>query len=142
VVIDQGMRTSNPNIYARRATHRPPQFRLTCSAPPHPFAAINMTGGGRSPHLTAMPASGVSPTRKSHRWGYSEAEAHHDGISRPTVETTDTRQRSASAWPTSDTRGFIQAGHQRGSGTGSSACRRWPGAAELIQTAVLAIATA
>ncbi|EEL6186822.1 mercury(II) reductase, partial [Salmonella enterica subsp. enterica serovar Kentucky] len=55
IVIDQGMRTSNPNIYAAGDCTDQPQFVYVAAAA-GTRAAINMTGGDAALDLTAMPA--------------------------------------------------------------------------------------
>ena len=54
-VIDKGMRTSSPNIYAAGDCTDQPQFVYVAAAA-GTRAAINMTGGDAALNLTAMPA--------------------------------------------------------------------------------------
>jgi mercuric reductase len=76
IVIDKGMRTSSPNIYA--AATAPTSRSSSMWRQRRHRAAINMTGGdGPGPDRNA--GRGVHRPAGRHR-GYSEAEAHHDGI--------------------------------------------------------------
>ena len=108
IVIDKGMRTSSPNIYAAGDCTDQPQFVYVAAAA-GTRAAINMTGGDAALDLTAMPAVVFTDPQVA-TVGYSEAEAHHDGI-----ET------------------------EEGSGRLIGVQAVAPEAGELIQTAVLAI---
>src|SRR3546814_6600054 len=63
IVIDQGMRTSNPNIYAAGDCTDQPQFVYVAAAA-GTRAAINMTGGDAALNLTAMPAVVRSEERR------------------------------------------------------------------------------
>jgi mercuric reductase len=78
IVIDKGMRTSSPNIYAAGDCTDQPQFVYVAAAA-GTRAAINMTGGDAALDLTAMPAVVFTDPQVA-TVGYSEAEAHHDGI--------------------------------------------------------------
>ncbi|EOI1399523.1 mercury(II) reductase, partial [Citrobacter freundii] len=78
IVIDKGMRTSTPHIYAAGDCTDQPQFVYVAAAA-GTRAAINMTGGDAALDLTAMPAVVFTDPQVA-TVGYSEAEAHHDGI--------------------------------------------------------------
>jgi mercuric reductase len=117
----------------RRRLHRPAAVRL-CGGSGRHRAAINMTGGdGPGPDRNA--GRGVHRPAGRHR-GYSEAEAHHDGIE------TDSRLLTLDNVPVrlpTSTHAASSSWSSRKVADGSSACKRWPRAGELIQTAVLAI---
>ena len=119
IVIDKGMRTSTPHIYAAGTR-----------------AAINMTGGDAAINLTAMPAVVFTDPQVA-TVGYSEAEAHHDGIE--TDSRTLTLDNVPRALANFDTRGFIKLVIEEGSGRLIGVQVVAPEAGELIQTAVLAI---
>ncbi|MGL6470772.1 mercury(II) reductase [Aeromonas caviae] len=78
IVIDPGMRTSVEHIYAAGDCTDQPQFVYVAAAA-GTRAAINMTGGDTALNLTAMPAVVFTDPQVA-TVGYSEAEAHHDGI--------------------------------------------------------------
>ncbi|ENI2315097.1 mercury(II) reductase, partial [Salmonella enterica subsp. enterica serovar Infantis] len=78
IVIDPGMRTSVEHIYAAGDCTDQPQFVYVAAAA-GTRAAINMTGGDAALNLTAMPAVVFTDPQVA-TVGYSEAEAHHDGI--------------------------------------------------------------
>ena len=135
VIIDQGMRTSTPHIYSAGDCTDQPQFVYVATAA-GTRAAINMTGGDAAINLTAMPAVVFTDPQVA-TVGYSEAEAHHDGIetdSRPL--TLDNVPRALANF---DTRGFIKLVIEVGSGRLIGVQAVAPEAGELIQTAVLAI---
>ena len=135
IVIDKGMRTNVPHIYAAGDCTDQPQFVYVAAAA-GTRAAINMTGGETALDLTAMPAVVFTDPQVA-TVGYSEREAHHVGIK------TDTRTLTLDNVPRAlanfDTRGFIklviEEGSQRLIGVQAVA----PEAGELIQTAALAI---
>ncbi|PKO82554.1 MAG: mercury(II) reductase [Betaproteobacteria bacterium HGW-Betaproteobacteria-13] len=135
IVIDKGMRTSNPHIYAAGDCTDQPQFVYVAAAA-GTRAAINMTGGEAALDLGAMPAVVFTDPQVA-TVGYSEAEAHHDGIE------TDSRTLTLDNVPRSlanfDTRGFIKLVIEEGSGRLIGVQAVAPEAGELIQTAVLAI---
>ena len=135
IVIDQGMRTSNPNIYAAGDCTDQPQFVYVAAAA-GTRAAINMTGGDAALNLTAMPAVVFTDPQVA-TVGYSEAEAHHDGIE--TDSRTLTLDNVPRALANFDTRGFIKLVIEEGSGRLIGVQAVAPEAGELIQTAVLAI---
>lgn len=135
IVINQGMRTSAPDIYAAGDCTDQPQFVYVAAAA-GTRAAINMTGGDAKLDLTAMPAVVFTDPQVA-TVGLSEQEARHAGIE------TDSRLLELSNVPRAlanfDTRGFIklvvEARSQRLVGVQAVA----PEAGELIQTAALAI---
>jgi len=135
IVIDKGMRTSTPHIYAAGDCTDQPQFVYVAAAA-GTRAAINMTGGDAAINLTAMPAVVFTDPQVA-TVGYSEAEAHHDGIE------TDSRLLTLENVPRAlanfDTRGFIKLVIEEGSGRLIGVQAVAPEAGELIQTAVLAI---
>lgn len=135
IVIDKGMRTSQPNIYAAGDCTDQPQLVYVAAAA-GTRAAINMTGGDAALDLTTMPAVVFTDPQVA-TVGYSEAKAHHEGIE------TDSRLLTLDKVPRAlanfDTRGFIklvvEEGSQRLIGVQAVA----PEAGELIQAAALAI---
>ncbi len=135
IVIDQGMHTSSPHIFAAGDCTDQPQFVYVAAAA-GTRAAINMTGGEATLDLTAMPAVVFTDPQVA-TVGYSEAEAHLKGIE--TDSRTLTLDNVPRALANFDTRGFIklviEVGSRRLIGVQAVA----PEAGELIQTAVLAI---
>lgn len=135
IVIDKGMRTSNPHIYAAGDCTDQPQFVYVAAAA-GTRAAINMTGGDAALDLTTMPAVVLTDPQVA-TVGYSETEAHQDGIETDSrLLTLDNVPRALANF---DTRGFIkivaEAGSLRLLGVQAVADQ----AGELIQTAALAI---
>ncbi len=106
IVIDPGMRTSVEHIYAVGDCTDQPQFVYVAAAA-GTRAAINMTGGDAALNLTAMPAVVFTDPQVA-TVGYSEAEAHHDGIKTdsrtltldnvPRALATSTRAASSNWW--------------------------------------------
>ena len=135
IVIDKGMRTSAPHIYAAGDCTDQPQFVYVAAAA-GTRAAINMTGGDAAINLTAMPAVVFTDPQVA-TVGYSEAEAPHDGIE--TDSRTLTLDNVPRALANFDTRGFIKLVIEEGSGRLIGVQAVAPEAGELIQTAVLAI---
>ncbi len=135
IVIDPGMRTSVEHIYAAGDCTDQPQFVYVAAAA-GTRAAINMTGGNAALNLTAMPAVVFTDPQVA-TVGYSEAEAHHDGIE--TDSRTLTLDNVPRALANFDTRGFIKLVVEEGSGRLIGVQAVAPEAGELIQTAVLAI---
>ena len=135
IVIDKGMRTSNPHIYAAGDCTDQPQFVYVAAAA-GTRAAINMTGGDAALDLSAMPAVVFTDPQVA-TVGYSEAKAHHDGIE--TDSRTLTLDNVPRALANYDTRGFIKLVIEEGSGRLIGVQAVAPEAGELIQTAVLAI---
>ncbi|GAB4181056.1 MAG: mercury(II) reductase [Rhodocyclaceae bacterium] len=135
IVVDKGMRTSAPHIYAAGDCTDQPQFVYVAAAA-GTRAAINMTGGDAALDLTAMPAVVFTDPQVA-TVGYSEAQAHDDGIE------TDSRTLSLDNVPRAlanfDTRGFIKLVVEKESGRLIGVQAVAPDAGELIQTAVLAI---
>ncbi len=95
-----------------------------------------MTGGDAALNLTAMPAVVFTDPQVA-TVGYSEAEAHHDGIK--TDSRTLTLDNVPRALANFDTRGFIKLVVEEGSGRLIGVQAVAPEAGELIQTAALAI---
>ena len=128
------MRTSSPNIYAAGDCTDQPQFVYggsgrhscgdqhdwrRCGPGPDRNAAVVFT----DPQVATV--------------GYSEAEAHHDGIETDSrLLTLDNVPRALANF---DTRGFIKLVIEEGSGRLIGVQAVAPEAGELIQTAVLAI---
>ena len=135
IVIDKGMRTSNPHIYAAGDCTDQPQFVYVAAAA-GTRAAINMTGGDAALDLSAMPAVVFTDPQVA-TVGYSEAKAHHDGIE--TDSRTLTLDNVPRALANFDTRGFIKLVIEEGSGRLIGVQAVAPEAGELIQTAALAI---
>ena len=135
IVIDSGMRTSAPDIYAAGDCTDQPQFVYVAAAA-GTRAAINMTGGEAALDLTAMPAVVFTEPQVA-TVGYSESEAHLKGIE--TDSRTLTLDNVPRALANFDTRGFIKLVVEEGSGRLIGVQAVAPEAGELIQTAVLAI---
>jgi len=135
IVIDKGMRTSTPYIYAAGDCTDQPQFVYVAAAA-GTRAAVNMTGGKATLDLTAMPAVVFTDPQVA-TVGLSEAEAHLKGIE------TDSRTLSLDNVPRAlanfDPRGFIKLVVEAGSGRLIGVQAVASEAGELIQTAVLAI---
>ncbi|MGH8831770.1 MAG: mercury(II) reductase, partial [Polaromonas sp.] len=135
IVIDKAMRTSSPHIYAAGDCTDQPQFVYVAAAA-GTRAAINMTGGEASLDLAAVPAVVFTDPQVA-TVGYSQAEAHHDGIE------TDSRLLTLDNVPRAlvnfDTRGFIKLVAEAGSGRLIGVQAVAPEAGEFIQTAALAI---
>lgn len=135
ILIDTGMHTSAPDIYAAGDCTDQPQF-VYIAAAAGTRAAINMTGGEMVLNLDAMPAVVFTDPQVA-TVGYSEAQAHHDGIE------TDSRTLSLDHVPRAlanfDTRGFIKLVAEAGSGRLIGVQAVAPEAGEIIQTAALAI---
>ncbi|HUX62942.1 mercury(II) reductase [Sulfuricella sp.] len=135
IVIDQGMRTNSPNIYAAGDCADQPQFVYVAAAA-GTRAAINMTGGDTVLNLTAMPAVVFTDPQVA-TVGYSEAEAHHNGIK------TDSRTLALDNVPRAlanfNTRGFIKLIAEKGSGRLLGAQVVAPEGGEIIQVAAMAL---
>ncbi|OWT65577.1 mercury(II) reductase [Candidimonas nitroreducens] len=135
IVIDQGMRTSTPHIYAAGDCTDQPQFVYVAAAA-GTRAAINMMGGDAAIDLTAMPAVVFTDPQVA-TVGYSETEAHSKGIETDSrLFTLDNVPRALANF---DTRGFIKLVIEEGSRRLIGVQAVAPEAGELIQTAVLAI---
>ncbi|PPD02250.1 MAG: mercury(II) reductase [Methylocystis sp.] len=135
IIVDEHMRTSAPHIYAAGDCTNQPQFVYVAAAA-GTRAAINMTGGDAALDLTAMPAVVFTEPQVA-TVGYSEAEAHHEGIE--TDSRTLTLDNVPRALANFDTRGFIKLVTEAGSGRLIGVQAVAPDAGELIQTAALAI---
>ena len=118
IVIDKGMHTSTPHIYAAGDCTDQPQFVYVAAAA-GTRAAINMTGGDAAINLTAMPAVVFTDPQVDSR-----------------TLTLDNVPRALANF---DTRGFIKLVIEEGSGRLIGVQAVAPEAGELIQTAVLAI---
>lgn len=135
IVIDKCMRTNASHIYAAGDCTDQPQFVYVAAAA-GTRAAVNMTGGDAAIDLTAMPAVVFTDPQVA-TVGYSEAEAHHDGIE--TDSRTLTLDNVPRALANFDTRGFIKLVAEAGSGRLIGVQAVAPDAGELIQAAALAI---
>lgn len=135
IVIDKGMRTSSPHIYAAGDCTDQPQFVYVAAAA-GTRAAVNMTGGDAALDLTAMPAVVFTDPQVA-TVGYSEAKAHLERIETDSrLLTLDNVPRALANF---DTRGFIKLVIEEGSHRLIGVQAVAPGAGELIQTAALAI---
>ena len=135
IVTDRAMRTSAPHIFAAGDCTDQPQFVYVAAAA-GTRAAINMTGGDAALDLTAMPAVVFTDPQVA-TVGYSEVEAHHDGIETDSrLLTLDNVPRALANF---DTRGFIKLVAEVGTGRLIGVQAVAPEAGELIQTAALAI---
>lgn len=135
IAVDNGLRTSNPHIFAAGDCTDQPQFVYVAAAA-GTRAAINMTGGDAALDLTAMP-SVVFTDPQIATVGYSEAQAQQNGIETDTrLLTLDNVPRALANF---DTRGFIKLVVEVGSGRVIGAQAVAAGAGEVIQSAALAI---
>ena len=135
IVVDKGMRTSNPHIYAAGDCTDQPQFVYVAAAAGS-RAALNMTGGDATLDLTAMPAVVFTDPQVA-TVGYSEAKAHLEGIQTDSrLLTLDNVPRALANF---DTRGFIKLVVEEGSRLLIGVQAVAPEASELIQSAALAI---
>lgn len=135
IVIDAGMRTSAPGIFAAGDCTDQPQFVYVAAAA-GTRAAINMAGGDATLDLTIMPAVVFTDPQVA-TVGYSEAEAHHAGIESDSRSLTlDNVPRALANF---ETRGFIKLVAEAGSGRLIGVQAVTPEAGEVIQTAALAI---
>ena len=135
IVIDQGMRTRTPHIYAAGDCTDQPQFVYVAAAA-GTRAAINMSGGDAILDLTTMPAVVFTDPQVA-KVGLSEADAHLQGIA------TDSRVLPLDHVPRAlanfDTCGFIKLVAEAGSNRLLGVQVVAPEAGELIQSAALAI---
>lgn len=135
IVIDCLMRTSARQIFAAGDCTDQPQFVYVAAAA-GTRAAVNMTGGDAALDLRTMPAVVFTDPQVA-TVGYSEAQAHRDGIG------TDCRTLTLDHVPRGlanfDTRGFIKLVAEAGSGRLIGVQAVAAEAGELIQTAALAI---
>ena len=135
IVIDPGMRTSAPDIYAAGDCTDQPQFVYVAAAA-GTRAAINMTGGEAKLNLETMPAVVFTDPQVA-TVGLSEAEARQKGIE--TESRTLTLDNVPRALANFDTRGFIKLVAEAGSGRLIGVQAVAPEAGEFIQSAALAI---
>ncbi|SOE97156.1 mercuric reductase [Burkholderia sp. D7] len=135
IVIDTGMRTSAPDIYAAGDCTNQPQFVYVAAAAGI-RAAINMTGGDARLNLDTMPAVVFTEPQVA-TVGYSEAQAQQAGIE--TDSRTLTLDNVPRALVNFDTRGFIKLVAEAGSGRLIGVQAVAPEAGEIIQTAAIAI---
>lgn len=135
IVIDTGMRTSAPDIYAAGDCTSQPQFVYVAAAA-GTRAAINMTGGDARLNLDTMPAVVFTEPQVA-TVGYSEAQAHRAGIE--TDSRTLTLDNVPRALMNFDTQGFIKLVAEAGSGRLIGVQAVAPEAGEIIQTAAIAM---
>ena len=135
IMVDPGMRTSAPSIYAAGDCTDQPQFVYVAAAA-GTRAAINMTGGDASLDLNAMPAVVFTDPQVA-TVGLSEADAHRAGIE--TDSRTLTLDNVPRALVNFDTRGFIKLVAEAGTGRLLGAQAVTAEAGEIIQTAAIAI---
>jgi mercuric reductase len=135
IVVDAGMRTHAPHIYAAGDCTDLPQFVYVAAAA-GTRAAINMLGGEAALDLTAMPAVVFTDPQVA-TVGLSEAQARKSGMD------ADVRRLSLDNVPRAlvnfDNRGFIKLVAEAGSGRLLGAQVVAPQAGELIQCAAVAI---
>ncbi|GIX26153.1 MAG: mercuric reductase [Burkholderiales bacterium] len=135
VLVDQGLRTSVPHIYAAGDCTGFPQFVYVAAAA-GTRAAINMLGGDARLDLSTMPAvvftspqvAAVGLTAEEARTRDFEAESR-------TLRLEDVPRALANF----DTRGFVKLVAERGSGRLLGAHVLAPEAGEIIQAAALAL---
>lgn len=135
IAIDQGMRTSAPDIYAAGDCTDQPQFVYVAAAA-GTRAGTNMTGGDAKLDLDAMPAVVFTDPQVA-TVGYTEAEAQRVGMQ--TDSRTLTLDNVPRALANFDTRGFIKLVAEVGSGRLLGVQAVAPEAGEIIQTAAIAI---
>lgn len=135
IVIDAGMRTSAPDIYAAGDCTNQPQFVYVAAAA-GTRAAINMTGGDARLNLDTMPAVVFTEPQVA-TVGYSEARARQAGIE--IDSRTLTLDNVPRALVNFDTHGFIKLVAEAGSGRLIGVQAVAPEAGELIQAAAIAI---
>ena len=135
IVIDKGMRTSTPHIYAAGDCTDQPQFVYVAAAA-GTRAAINMTGGDAALDLTSMPAVVFTDPQVA-TVGLSEAQAAKDGIE--TESRTLPLENVPRALANFDTRGFVKLVAEKNSGRLIGAQVLAAEGGEIIQTAALAI---
>ena len=135
IVIDHGMRTNVPGIYAAGDCTNQPQFVYVAAAA-GTRAAVNMTGGKAELDLTAMPAVVFTDPQVA-TVGCTEAEAKQAGIE--AESRTLTLDNVPRALVNFDTRGFIKLVAEVGTGRILGVQAVAAEAGELIQAAALAI---
>ena len=135
IVIDQGMRTSNPNIYAAGDCTDQPQFVYVAAAA-GTRAAINMTGGDAALNLTAMPAVVFTDPQVASA-GLTETTARAQGLDiKVSLLPLDAVPRALAA---RDTRGLIKLIADKANDRLLGGQIMAPEGADSIQTLVLAI---
>lgn len=135
IEINPGMRTSAIDIYAAGDCTDQPQFVYVAAAA-GTRAAINMSGGNAVLDLAAMPTVVFTDPQVA-TVGYSEAQAHQEGIKvNCRTLTLDNVPRALANF---DTRGFIKLVADADSGRLIGVQAVAPEAGELIQTAAMAI---
>ncbi|MHB8494616.1 MAG: mercury(II) reductase [Casimicrobiaceae bacterium] len=135
IVIDTGMRSSAPDIYAAGDCTDQPQFVYVAAAAGM-RAAINMTGGDARLNLDTMPAVVFTEPQVA-TVGFSEAQAHQAGIE--TDSRTLTLDNVPRALANFDTHGFLKLVAEAGSGRLIGVQAVAAQAGEIIQTAAIAI---
>ena len=135
ILVDDGLRTTVPDIYAAGDCTDQPQFVYVAAAGGS-RAAVNMTGGDARLDLSAMPEV-VFTEPQIATVGLSEADAEASGY------VTDSRTLTLDNVPRAlvnfDTGGFIKMVAERESGRLLGVQSVAGEAGELIQTAVMAI---
>lgn len=135
IIVDKGMRTSAPGIYAAGDCTDQPQFVYVAAAA-GTRAAINMTGGEAELDLTAMPTV-VFTDPQIATVGLDESQAQRLDIQTDSrLLTLDNVPRALANF---DTRGFIKLVAEVGTGRLLGVQAVAPEAGELIQTAAIAI---
>lgn len=135
VVVDEHLRTSNPNIYAGGDCTSQPQFVYVAAAA-GTRAAINMMGGDAALDLIAMPAV-IFTDPQIATVGLTEAQARQAGVE--TDSRTLTLDNLPRALVNFDTRGFIKLVAEAGSGRLLGAQIVAAQGGEVVQAAALAI---
>ena len=135
IQVDAGMRTRAQGIYAAGDCTDQPQFVYVAAAA-GTRAAINMTGGHAALELTTLPRVIFTDPQVA-TVGYSEQQAHHQGIE--TDSRTLTLDNVPRALVNFDTRGFIKMVAEAGTGRLLGVQAVAQDAGELIQAAALAI---
>ena len=135
IVVDDGMRTSAPGIYAAGDCTDQPQYVYVAAAA-GTRAAINMTGGAAQLDLNTMPTV-VFTDPQIATVGLSESDAQRRGLK------TESRSLSLDNVPRAlanfDTRGFIKLVAEADTGRLIGVQAVAENAGELIQTAAIAI---
>ena len=135
IIVDKGMRTSAPGIYAAGDCTDQPQFVYVAAAA-GTRAAINMTGGEAELDLTAMPTV-VFTDPQIATVGLDESQSQRLDIQTDSrLLTLDNVPRALANF---DTRGFIKLVAEVGTGRLLGVQAVAPEAGELIQTAAIAI---
>ena len=135
IVIDEHMRTSNPNIFAVGDCTDQPQFVYVAAAA-GTRAAINMTGGEAILRLDAMPAVVFTDPQVA-TVGLSEAQARQQGLK--AESRTLTLDNVPRALVNFETHGFIKVVAEAGSGRLLGVQAVASQAGEVIQAAAVAI---